>query len=790
MPSLSSVPLSRKLPVIIGGISLAAAVTVAGLSYLDFRDSMVKEAQHHFDVLAEERGIALENWVAEVENNVLAYARMPSVINATQALSSSFALLDDSTDLQAAYITNNPNPVGQKGLLDQAPEAIPYNFQHGAFHPFFRNLVNDSDYRDVFLLNTAGDVVYSYAKEVDFAANVLSGSLQDSGLGQAFIAARDGVAEAVYFADFERYAPSGSAAAAFLATQVSNGEGAVVGVYAVQLETAPLEAIVNRPVGLGETGEMYIAGPDGMTRSASRFAGGHLALQNVSTLQQVTSGLAGARSFFTDVTGINGQSVLAEVSQIEVFGARWRVIGEMDMAEVLVPVTAMRNKMIGTTALVMGLAALLGYLTARSVIRPLERLGDGMGKVAQRDYDFMVADTDRGDELGVLAKALVDFRDKLKGFDAAEDARKKVQAEQARVVEALSKGMVALAEGDLTAVIHTPFDESYEQLRIDYNRTVSHLSATVGSVVTSAAGIRDRALEMSSASDDLSRRTENQAATLEQTAAALDELTASVRSAADGAREVETIVADARNDANASEPVVQKAVAAMTAIEKSSDEITQIVGVIDDIAFQTNLLALNAGVEAARAGDAGRGFAVVASEVRALAQRSSEAAKQIKTLIAGSSDQVASGVSLVGEAGEVLMRIAKHISHISGLISEIAAGAAEQSTGLAEINIGVTQLDKVTQQNAAMVDQATASSHALNAEAGNLSDLVARFHLDQTDVVQTGASRRSAENVMVFQSPRSQQKKPPPAPIPTTPVAMTGTYGRSAATSSDGWQDF
>jgi methyl-accepting chemotaxis protein len=231
--------------------------------------------------------------------------------------------------------------------------------------------------------------------------------------------------------------------------------------------------------------------------------------------------------------------------------------------------------------------------------------------------------------------------------------------------------------------------------------------------------------------------------------------------------------------------VVQKAVAAMTAIEKSSDEISQIVGVIDDIAFQTNLLALNAGVEAARAGDAGRGFAVVASEVRALAQRSSEAAKQIKTLIAGSSDQVANGVSLVGEAGEVLTRIAKHISHISGLISEIAAGAAEQSTGLAEINIGVTQLDKVTQQNAAMVEEATASSHALNAEAGNLGELVARFQLDSTTAPAAAAPSRPAENVMVFQSPRSQQK-----PAKAAPSAMTGTHGRTESTGSDDWQDF
>jgi methyl-accepting chemotaxis protein len=789
MRNLRSVALSRKLPVIIAGISLLASLTVAVLGYLDFRRSTLHEVKRHFNVLTATRGAELESWFQELEKDMRAYVRMPSVVNATQALSSSFALLPEGGDLQMAYIANNPNPMGQKGLLDQAPEAIPYNFQHGAFHPFFRELLQNGGYYDVFLFNLDGDIIYSYAKEPDFATNVVTGPYRESGLGSAFRAARDGSPGQVHFADFAIYQPRGETPAAFMAAPVRNAEGIVVGIYAVQLPTSQIELIVNRPLGLGTSGEMYIAGPDDRTRSTSRFEGGHLPLHDVSALVHLNSDTTDPDSFMTEVTGISGKRVIAQVADLDVMGQTWQIVGELDIAEVMLPVIAMRNKLALFSGIVMAVAAGLGYLTARSVVRPLERLRNGMGRVANRDYAFVVADTDRDDELGVLANALVDFRDKLSASDAAEEDRKKVQAEQARVVEELTKGMIALADGDLTAMIHKPFDPSYEQLRIDYNRTVANLNATVGSVVNSAVGIRERALEMSSASDDLSRRTENQAATLEQTAAALDELTASVRSAAEGAREVETIVANAQHDANASEPVVQKAVAAMTAIEKSSNEISQIVGVIDDIAFQTNLLALNAGVEAARAGDAGRGFAVVASEVRALAQRSSEAAKQIKSLIAGSSDQVASGVGLVGQAGEVLTRIAKHIGHISGLISEIASGAAEQSTGLAEINIGVTQLDKVTQQNAAMVEQATASSHALNAEAGNLGDLVARFHLAAGEGAFQGGGSGQSDNVMMFQSPRRQhQFDVPEARHPQ--AAMSGTYGRVPTATADEWQDF
>ncbi|MBQ1202598.1 MAG: HAMP domain-containing protein, partial [Loktanella sp.] len=416
-----------------------------------------------------------------------------------------------------------------------------------------------------------------------------------------------------------------------------------------------------------------------------------------------------------------------------------------------------------------------------------------MQRIAGRDYAVVVDGVDRGDELGQLARALVDFRDRLRDSDLAEQSRQKVQAEQAAVVTRLSEAMIAVADGDLTATIDQPFHESYEKLRQDFNRTLANLHETVGSVVDSAIGIRERAGEMSSASDDLSRRTENQAATLEQTAAALDELTASVRSAATGAKEVAGIVAAARKDADASAPVVQKAVAAMTAIEKSSDEIAQIVGVIDDIAFQTNLLALNAGVEAARAGDAGRGFAVVASEVRALAQRSSEAAKQIKALIADSSGQVVSGVGLVGQAGEVLTNIAGQINHIAGLVSDIAAGVQEQSIGLAEINLGVTQLDKVTQQNAAMVEQSTASSHALNAQSASLGDLVARFKLATDAHRRADPARKAVDNVMMFQSPRMRMNPAEmltPVPVPITPVVATGTTGRATTAMTDGWEDF
>ncbi len=318
-----------------------------------------------------------------------------------------------------------------------------------------------------------------------------------------------------------------------------------------------------------------------------------------------------------------------------------------------------------------------------------------------------------------------------KSLAAAEDERKALEAEQAQVVEALSIGLKHLSEGNLAARLNVPFAPRYDQLRSDFNGAVSRLNETLCAVIENATAIRSEALEISNAADDLSHRTEKQAGTLEETAAALDELTASVRSAADGASRANAVVVDARENAVSSGAVVKEAVGAMGVIETSSGQISKIINVIDDIAFQTNLLALNAGVEAARAGESGRGFAVVASEVRALAQRSSEAAKEIGTLISSSSGHVSRGVDLVAQAGQALEEIVDAVGGIADHVSEISGSAQQQSAGLAEINASINQLDQVTQQNAAMFEETTAASHSLTREAQNLTDMIAKFKTER-----------------------------------------------------------
>ncbi|MDW3225571.1 MAG: methyl-accepting chemotaxis protein [Paracoccaceae bacterium] len=358
-------------------------------------------------------------------------------------------------------------------------------------------------------------------------------------------------------------------------------------------------------------------------------------------------------------------------------------------------------------------------------------------------------------------------------------------AEQNKVVEALGVGLQNLANGKLTDDIPDPFPAEYEKLREDFNLAMSSLRDAIGAVMHNAESIRNETSEITTSADDLSKRTEKQAATLEETAAALEELTSSVRSASEGADVAASMSAEAKKNAENGGEVALKAVQAMEGIKSSSLEISTITKVIEDIAFQTNLLALNAGVEAARAGEAGRGFAVVATEVRGLAQRSSEAAQEITTLISNSSDKVMQGVELVGNTGTSLAAILTSVTEISERMTTIASSAREQSVGINEINTAVNELDSVTQQNAAMFEETTAASHALTNEANSLVATVARFSLDRSD---SGVSK-----IGHSKSKSSQKPVLAPGAIPASSSASVGNAALKAdhdVETDRGWEEF
>jgi methyl-accepting chemotaxis protein len=374
-----------------------------------------------------------------------------------------------------------------------------------------------------------------------------------------------------------------------------------------------------------------------------------------------------------------------------------------------------------------------------------------MKVIADGDLTSTVEGTIRRDEIGSMARAVQIFKD---NESRARDLEKDVEAsrganeiERARIAEAerqraqdmaeatsgLAEGLKHLAGGNLLFRLDDNFAEDFEPLRENFNAAVVQLAESLRAVSDATGSIDDGAQEISLSAQDLSRRTEHQAVSLEQTAAALDQITQNVASSSTRTAEARHVAIEANKSARHSGEVVSSAVAAMERIERSSSQISSIVGVIDEIAFQTNLLALNAGVEAARSGEAGKGFAVVAQEVRELAQRSAQAAKEIKDLILNSVDEVSNGVKLVRDTGDTLKIIEEQIVLINTQLDAVTAASNEQSVTLSEVNRAVNQMDQVTQKNAAMAEESTAASTALAIEAKRLREIVSEFQIDAGD---------------------------------------------------------
>ena len=450
-------------------------------------------------------------------------------------------------------------------------------------------------------------------------------------------------------------------------------------------------------------------------------------------------------------------------------------------------------------SIIIGIAAvLMGFLNFQLVSRPLGKLADATTRLSQGHLDVVI-DQGGKDEIGRMAAAMQIFREAAianKRLEAeADDNRRQAEAdriasqqraeadaaERLRIATSgLATGLKRLASGDLAFQINEAFAPDFEALRHDFNQSVRQLNQTIASINNSVATMETGTREIASGTDHLSKRTEQQAAALEQTAAAVEEITANVVNSTKRTEEARGVAAHANTSANESSEVVARAEDAMRRIEGSSQQISNIIGVIDEIAFQTNLLALNAGVEAARAGEAGKGFAVVAQEVRELAGRSAHAAKEIKTLIETSSTQVGNGVTLVNQTGTALGEIESQVGRINDLIQSIVTGAREQSTALAEINSAINQMDQTTQQNAAMVEETNAATQGLSSEAVKLESLVRRFN--------TGGNGGRSAPVAANASSRAAQ-----SPARALGAKVASAFGRGSAANAakqESWSEF
>lgn len=452
--------------------------------------------------------------------------------------------------------------------------------------------------------------------------------------------------------------------------------------------------------------------------------------------------------------------------------------------------------LVSQVAVLIVAVTILLFAMRKFVGRPLADVNRRIGELQAGDITAPIPHADKGDEIGVVARALTEFCEaaQMKLDADAEMVRQREQLDaerqanmsetersslaQRKVVEELGAALEMLASGDLTARVPDLGGE-FAALQDNFNRALSALEQTVGTIDSAQHAVKQASDSLGTSTDELARRTEQQAAALEQTAAALDEITSTVKGSSEQATEAGDLVGSTRDAATSSSEIVRSAITAMGGIEESSSRIARILKVIDDIAFQTNLLALNAGVEAARAGEAGKGFAVVAQEVRDLAGRSANAAKEIKDLIEESGTQVSNGVDLVNRTGQSIEQIEKQIVEVALKIDAISRASREQSTGLSQVNTAISQMDTMTQKNAAMVQDSNASSQKLAGECQRLADVVTSFKLTA-----------SASHARVTQSAPLPESRRTPAPRVVVQPQYQTQGNAALAPSTDSWEEF
>lgn len=777
--------IAQKLPLALVGSALLVSAGVGMASYFIGLGTVEEQRNHSMQASLNTAVSLVSDYYSSAEVDLRLFVQRSDTVgamkNLTRALNELRMGLGDkaSAQLQTAYITDNPNPEDRAALDSANGKGATYDSPHKRFHAGFRTLAQERGYSDVLLISADGDVVYSVMKNTDFALNVVNDSgLASSGLGQAFAEARNLPDGQAAFVDYSIYGPVGQAES-FMAMPVYDKDENM-GVMVLAISPAQMSTRISDLSGLGRTGEVVVVGKDGLLRTESPRTEAEDVLQTPLTSDVVSAAFAGESTEGMS-SDYRDAPMVVRAKPVSVGSVEWAVVAVQPEQEAFAAIVDMRNMTLGVGGALLAIAAILGVLFALTISRPISRLTGTMQKLANGDLSVAVEGGQRQDEIGAMARAVEVFRENgLKVSQMTEAEAQRIVASQAEraammqdlqrsfgevvdaaiagdfsrrvetefpddelnvlassvneLVDTVDRGLAetglvlsSLADTDLTRRMQGDYRGAFAQLKADTNAVADKLSEIVGDLKNTSRSLKTATNEILSGANDLSERTTKQAATIEETSATMEQLAATVMRNAEQARQASSVATGVTQTAEEGGVVMAHATEAMDRITQSSAKISNIIGMIDDIAFQTNLLALNASVEAARAGEAGKGFAVVAVEVRRLAQSAASASSDVKALIEQSSSEVSGGSKLVSDAAAKLEAMLSAARSSSELMNAIALESREQAASIDEVSTAVRTMDEMTQHNAALVEEMNASIEQTEAQATKLDGIVEIF---------------------------------------------------------------
>lgn len=765
--------LSRKLPLVAALFAVVSVGATAAVGLYSNATLLSSNAFQRLEAVANGQRNASDVLLDAIRQDATSFAASNEVQQAFYGLESAWKFLgaDPGSELRSRYITGNPFPADERDKMDTASKDG-FDRAHRQSHAIFHPHLTSQKYADILLLGASGDVLYSVRKHDDLGTNLRTGMLAGSKLSAAFDIVMQGSADAApLFSGFEPYAPADGDPSTFAVAPVSTG-GHVMGAIAFRISASRLAFLYDKSAVVGSKTQVVLINPDGHLISGSRETDGPDSYSTVLSSPDIADGFQNGAAYGL-LDGYGGVRSYMAITRLGEGPTSVGVIALTPEAEVNGVLFNDISPLLIVSLLIVTVCTAVAIMLSQGLIRPIAMLVTSMRRLASGNVDIRLAGDRRKDEIGDMVRSVAVFREAVvekesmnrrsleaqHRADAEERAREAQRATESMqlsvAIESLGAALERLANGDLTATIDRPFASHLDQLRQDFNTSLTRLSSTIGAVHGNVVQISTRVIEVGGAAQELAARSQEQAAALSQTSEAIRTIIVAIREATEKADTASRLANAASRESGSSDHIVHDAVDAMKRIESASREISQIINVIDEIAFQTNLLALNAGVEAARAGEAGKGFAVVAQEVRELAQRSAKAAKDIKALIIKSGQEVSNGVKLVEETGTVLKSIAGQVVDINEHIHSIATAAQQQSAGLGEVSAAITRMETATELGVEATGKTTSNVQMLASDAETLASLLSQFNTSDREY-RSESVQRSTSSTYQPAGPQSQ----------------------------------